>query len=383
MTSKERLRLALNHQEPDRVPYDLDSTVVSGISIVALQHWLDVLQLPHEPLEIGDVIQQLGKVPESLLQYLKVDTRAVNPDDPAGWELKFTEDDTYRYFVDEWGITWRMPKEGGHYFDMYRHPLKDIASIEEIKAHPWPNPSDATRYANLKAKVAEMKRLNEAGIVLGRMGAGIVEIASWVRGVDNFYMDLAADPKLACYLMDTIAEIKMVYWEKALDEIGEDVMVVPEADDLAGQDGLLISLEMYRKLIKPRHEKLLSFIRRRAPHVKIFFHCCGSVRDLIPDLIDVGVDIINPVQVSAKGMGTKELKRLFGSDITFWGGGVDTQKILPWGTPERVRDEVKRRIDDLAPGGGFVFSAVHNIQADVPTANLIAMWETLQEYGKY
>ena len=154
-------------------------------------------------------------------------------------------------------------------------------------------------------------------------------------------------------------------------------------DDLGTQGGPLISPDMYRRLIKPRQQELFSFIKKKAPHAKIFFHSCGSVYHFIGDLIEAGVDILNPVQVAAADMDSKRLKKEFGNDVVFWGGGVDTQRVLPYGTPQEVRDEVKRRLDDLAPSGGFVFATVHNIQGDVPPENIVAMWETLQEYGSY
>jgi uroporphyrinogen decarboxylase len=161
-------------------------------------------------------------------------------------------------------------------------------------------------------------------------------------------------------------------------------MIVSEADDLASQNRLLVSPELYRKLIKPRHARLFAFIKQQAKTpVKIFYHSCGAVSELLPDLIESGIDILNPVQVSAAKMDTRELKRRYGGKLTFYGGGIDTQRILPRGTPAEVRDEVRRRIDDLAPGGGFIFNTVHNIQADVPPENIVAMRETLAEFGVY
>lgn len=175
----------------------------------------------------------------------------------------------------------------------------------------------------------------------------------------------------------------MRYWEKALSIVGDLVDVVQEGDDYGGQNGLLISPQIWRQVFKPRLKQLFSHIKRHAPHVFVFFHSCGSIYEIIPDLIEVGVDILNPVQVAAANMDTKRLKREFGKDLTFWGGGVDKQKVLPRETPEQVREEVKRRIEDLAVGGGFVFTTVHNIQADVPPENILAMWEALQEFGRY
>jgi uroporphyrinogen decarboxylase len=181
-----------------------------------------------------------------------------------------------------------------------------------------------------------------------------------------------------------IHEVQMGYWDKALEIVGDNIDIVMHSDDLGMQNSPMMSPDMYRRFVKPLHQELIGMLKKKAKgEVKFLLHSCGSVRALIPDFIDVGVDILNPIQVSAAGMDTAELKKEFGKDMCFCGGGVDTQEILPRGTPEQVRDEVKRRLDDLAPGGGYIFAAVHNIQADVPPENLQAMYETLQEYGRY
>ena len=183
--------------------------------------------------------------------------------------------------------------------------------------------------------------------------------------------------------MDKMLEMKMQFWDAILGKWGDKLDIVQEQDDMGTQTGLLISPELYRKMIKPRQKILFDHIKKKAPHIKIFFHSCGSIRPIIADLIEVGADILNPVQVSAAGMEATRLKKDFGKDITFWGGGIDTQYTLPKGSAEDVKNEVRRRIDELGPGGGFVFAPVHNIQAEVPPENLIAMWETILKYGKY
>ena len=182
--------------------------------------------------------------------------------------------------------------------------------------------------------------------------------------------------------METITDIYIESCNRYLDYVGPYIQVFTYWDDVAGQNGWLIRPELYRKLIKPKQKRLVEAIKKKT-NAKLFYHSCGATRDLIPDLIEIGFDILNPVQVSAKGMDTKELKAQFGRDIVFWGGGVDTQHVLPFGKPQEVVDEVKRRIDDLAPGGGFVFAAVHNIQALVPPENIVAAFDTALEYGKY
>ena len=201
--------------------------------------------------------------------------------------------------------------------------------------------------------------------------------------MSNFLIDMIFNPSVAEFILDKVLEFKIIYWGKALQEVGDQIFVAAEADDIAGQSSFLISPEMYRKYLKPRHTHLFSYFKKIAPNVKIFFHSCGAVYNLIPDFIESGIDILNPIQVSAAGMDTNKLKKEFGKDIVFWGGGVDAQKILPRGTPQEVKNEVKRRINDLAPGGGFVFSPVYCIQRDVPPENIDAMIEALQNNWKY
>jgi uroporphyrinogen decarboxylase len=201
-------------------------------------------------------------------------------------------------------------------------------------------------------------------------------------GLEKFLMALVAEPKFADRLMEKITDIYIESCDAYLDQVGPYIQVFTYWDDVNTQTGWMIRPELYRRMIKPKQKRLVDGIKKKT-RAKIFIHVCGAVGDLIPDLIDVGFDIVNPVQVSARGMDTQKLKREFGKDIVFWGGGVDTQHVLPFGSPVQVADEVKRRIDDLAPGGGFVFSAVHNIQAFVPPENIVATFDTALEFGGY
>jgi uroporphyrinogen decarboxylase len=182
--------------------------------------------------------------------------------------------------------------------------------------------------------------------------------------------------------MERVLEVKLAWWGAILPELGDAVDVVGEADDLGGQTTPLFAPRTYRELVKPLHAELFAFIRART-RAKVFFHSCGAIRELLPDLVEIGVDVLNPVQVSATGMETAALKRDFGRDLVFWGGGVDTQRILGGGSPDEVRAEVRRRVADLREGGGFVFAAVHNVQPNVPPGNLVAMWETWREEAAY
>lgn len=386
MNSYERVKAALEHREADRIPFDLGGSVLTGINRKAYVALRDYLGLPKKEIRILDPMQQLARPDDDFLTRLEVDVACVDPDAPSSPGLK-TEpvlDGAYWRMKDEWGIEWRMPEEGGLYYDMTGHPLSEVSSVAELDRYPWPNPADPARFATLKARADAAVFGEKKAYILGRQYAGIWETALWMSGFEKFFTDMMVEKDYAHALMERITELKMIYWERALEAVGDNVLIASEADDLATQSSLLCSPELYRELVHPYHKKLFAFIKSKARKpVHIFYHTCGAVKPLIPYLIEEGVDILNPVQVNADGMDTAELKREFGADVTFWGGGVDTQRVLPFGTPAEVRDEVHRRIDDLAPGGGFVFAAVHNVQGDVPPENFMAMWDALREFGVY
>jgi uroporphyrinogen decarboxylase len=384
MNSRQRVKLALDHKEPDRIPFDLGGTVLTSIHVNAYRNLRRYLGLPEVDVQVMDVFQQIAVVDEDVRQRLGSDCRNVAPRSSATFKIVVNENDMpgYRFFHDEWGIGWRMPKDGGFYYDMFDHPLSGFSSIDDIKNYPWPNPVDPARFTGLAERARHVADVQGEPVILGGLAAGFIELTAWTRGFARFYPDLVTNLDWMTYLMDTLIDLKLAYWEVALPLVGDYADVVQEADDLAGQFGLLISPDIYRRVIKPRHKKIMDFIKARSK-AKIFFHSCGAIREIIPDLIEIGVDIINPVQVSATGMESAALKRDFGKEITFWGGLVDTQRVFTDGTPAEVRDDVRRHIDDLGPDGGFVAAAVHNIQANVPPENIMAMWETLQEFGKY
>lgn len=382
MNSRERLNLALNHQEPDRIPFDLGATVLTSIHHKSYTALRKHLGLPEVKPQIVDIFQQIVTVDDDMRDLLKVDVRDVAPRSSATFRIDIKEMEGYTYFYDEWGIGWKMPKEGGWYYDMFDHPLKDAQTIADIENYPWPDPVDPARFAGMAERARHAGEVEGQAVFMGGLSAGIMEMAAWMRGFANYFSDFAINEKLLVALMSKVMELKMAYWEKALAEVGDCVDAIGEADDFAGQFRMLISPATYRRMVKPLHKQLFDFIHARTK-AKIFFHSCGSIRPVIPDLIEIGVDILNPVQVSATGMDSAELKREFGKDIVFWGGGVDTQRVFGSGTPQEVSDDVRRRIDDLAPGGGFVFATVHNIQGNVPAQNIMAMWDTLQQYGNY
>lgn len=383
MTSRQRLETALAHREPDRIPLDLGAMPFTGIVKVAYRNYVAAhgLDLP-EP-ETQDLKQQLARVDPRLLDSLGVDTRPVARGRLGMNQQQLELVDGYERFTDEWQMGWRRPVPHGLYFDLYHHPWQHHADLDSLKTQRFPDPTADGRFAGTVEEVAKIVAAEKA-VVVGGVCAGIWEMSLWGRGYDQFLLDMAADPELADWLIGTLCDLKLAYWEKLLGLVGEHVSVCYEADDLAAQDAPIVSPGMYRRLVKPHQRRLFAGIKQYAPHVKIVYHTDGAVSSLIPDLIDLGIDALNPIQVNCPGMGdTAWLKREYGRDLSFWGGGCDSQTTLPFGTPEQVREEVKRRIGDLAPGGGYVFAGVHNIQADVPPANLAALWETFAEEAGY
>ena len=381
MNSKERVALALRHQEPDHVPFDLGGTGLTTLHFTAYRNLRQRLGLPPVKPRVAAMAEQLAMVDDDVAERLQADVSPVKPDPASGFQFSFHDEGGYEAYFDEWGIGWRKPKDGGFYYDMYRHPLAGVESLVGMEAVRFPDPLDDQRFATLRAQ-AEAAAAAGKAVALWGPCAGVLEVYSWMRGYEPFYVDLAVHQDLVAAMLDRMVEWKCAFWERALGEIGHLVDVVVEADDMAGQERLLFSPVTYRCLVKPRHKRLFEFIKAQAP-VKLFFHSCGASRPLIPDLIEVGVDILNPVQIAAAGMDPVALKRDFGRDLVFWGGGVDTQQVLGTGTPAQVRDDVRRNIEALAPGGGFVFAAVHDIQANVPAENIMALWDAWHEYGSY
>ena len=382
MNSRERVLTALNHKEPDRVPFDLGGTVVTGIHYKAYAALRALLGLPAREPKIIDMIQQLALVEDDVMDRLGVDVKNISPRSSASFQITVGDMGDYTYFYDEFKIGWRSPKDGGWYYDMFDPPLAGQITVDDVDRFPLPAPLDPARFTGLREMAIRVRDEEQRAVVMGNISAGIFELLTWTRGYADAYADWGSGSPVARRLMDRVLQMQLAYWEKALGEVGDVIDVAQIADDVAGQQGLLISPRSYRKLLKPLHKELCDFIHARTG-AKIFMHSCGAIRAIIPDLIEIGVDIINPVQVSAVGMDSAELKAEFGKDITFWGGGVDTQGVFGTGTPDDVRADVRRRLRDFMPGGGFIFNTVHNIQGNVPAENIMAMWETMREYGVY
>jgi len=385
-TSFQRVFTALEHKEPDRVPIDLGGTAVTGINIHALRKLKDHLGIPGDVL-LRDQVTQLAVTDDATFAHLDLDVRCVLPQLPANPGPARDEGRVGSHYrlTDEWGMGWQMPVDGGHYYDLYQSPLANAQTVQDVENFPWPDPFDAARYVGMRAAADQVVYNEKKAFILERMSSGMWEHAMWMTGYEKFFSDMITNQPLVHAIMSKILEIKMAYWGKALEQMGDYPVIISEADDLGGQSSLLVSLKMYKNLIWPYHKKLFEFIKSKARgKAYIFFHNDGAIYPTIPLLIEAGVDILNPWQVNCAGMDdTAKFKREYGRDLTIWGGSCDTQRVMPFGTPQDVRNETRRRIEELAPGGGFIFAPIHVIQAGVPAENILAWWETWQEYSKY
>jgi uroporphyrinogen decarboxylase len=377
VNSRERLLTALDHREPDRIPLDLGSTQATGIHEAAYRRLRKHLGLPPVTPVIVDTVQGLAEPDEDIIDRFGVDVRGLYPLNSHNWKVDAVDAGDNWEYLDEWGITHRKPKAGGLYYSIVKSPLAGEIVADAVRKYPWPATGDPRRVEGLRERALEFRARGRAVMIKGVL-TGAFEMGQRLRGPENLLMDLATDEEPSRVLLDKLIELKLSFWETALTRLGDVVDVIAEFDDYGTQESQLISPRMFRELFKPRLAALFRRIRELAPAAKLFFHSCGNVRPLIPDFIELGVDILNPVHTRAAGMEPAALKRDFGKDLIFWGGGVDTQGILPLGTPQQVKDDVRRNIDALAPGGGYVFSTVHNIQADVPPENIVAMYEALR-----
>ncbi len=382
MTHRERFKRALSHRESDHVPFDIGGSVITGIASIACEKLIARLGLPSRPIHIRNIMSQTAEIDEDILEYFGVDTRPTDLHEPTGWRLEIFEQDGYECFIDEWKITYARPLASRLSYDIVGHPLSNVQTIEEIERFPWPNGADPARFTGLAEQAKYLSETRQVGVILETNIGGIYEWPAWLRGVENFLTDLADNPMMAQALMEKITEFKIAFWETALTKAGKWIDLVRESDDLAGQNGLFFSKDTYHKFMKPLHKRIFETIRKHTD-AAICLHSCGSVWDLIPDLIETGINVLNPVQVGAANMDTKALKREFGHDLVFWGGACDSQKVLPYATPAEVKEEARRIIGDLAPGGGYIFAPINMIQSDVPPHNIIALWEAIRDYGNY
>jgi uroporphyrinogen decarboxylase len=389
MNSRERIQTCLSHKEPDRIPYDLAGTTVTAITKNA---YIRAMQQRGLSCLIGDdeidPIQQIVTPTEDILVMLNTDARRLGAQRITEYRNNKRVSGNVIEVTDFYGCNWKFETGKDLYFHMISSPLEKADTLSG-SLHLLPRPDWKSFTAVIRRNLEEqIKKIGDFCGVADRNTAGLTENSLRIRGYETWFMDVLADPSGVEALFDIIVEDKLRYWDAIIDwavETGNEhkISVISECDDLGSQTSTIIDPSLLRQMVIPRFKTIFTHVKKRLPHVKTFMHSCGAIYELIPDLIEAGLDILNPVQFTATGMDLKELKRNFGDAITFWGGGIDTQSTLNKGNPSQVADEVKRIIDILAPGGGFVFAPVHNVQDDVPPENFWAMWDTLQEYGKY
>ena len=382
MTSRQRMLKSLNHQEPDRVPIDLGGNQ-TGIHKFAYQALLEHLGMEDE-LEIMDAVQQLARPSEAVLERLHVDTRYVAAGAASGFQgdivIHQRDGRTWHDLVDEFGIRWSMPDDQPLYMDITHHPLRH-AAIDDVGNYPFPKGDDPGRFEGLRERALAIRNETPYAVVSGISGV-VYEICWYMRGLEQWFMDMVTQPEFCEALLDQTLKFWMDWFRLFLDEVADVVDVIMIGDDLTGQQGPLFRPDFYRGVVKPRHKRLVQYIRSRT-EAKIWYHTCGSCAGYIPDLLDNGIHALNPVQISAAAMEPADLKARFGDRLVFWGGSIDAQHVLPYAPPETVREHVRRHLEIWKPGGGYVFNSVHNIQAGVPAENILALYDAAYDYGFY
>jgi uroporphyrinogen decarboxylase len=370
MTSRERVQCALNHEQPDRVPIDFGG-IVTSFTYGAYNRFVRHFRIREPKARIGG-FKVMVDTDEEILEMLRADFRNIyfSPSGPR-WQTTFHDDGT---MTDVWGI---RSCDVGDYYEMREFPLKD-ATADDIETYPWPDFTDAGAYEGLREKAERLHRETSYSLV-GTSAVNILERSQWLRGIGEFFVDMMINEEFAVALMDKMMELLKQFLDRYLDAVGPYIDVFCMGDDLASQGELLMSPSLYRRLIKPRHAEAYAYIKERT-RAKIFHHSCGAVYPLIGDMLEIGLDILNPVQPRAKGMDKEKLKREFGDRLCFW-GGVDIQHTLPRGTPDEIRAEVLATIRTLGRGGGLVLGPAHNVQSDVDPGNLLLMVEAATAPG--
>lgn len=404
MTSRERILAAVEHREPDRVPIDCGAMRSTGIQAIAYNRLKSHLGVKTGHTRVYDFVQQLAEPEDFYLESFGVDAINAGRSFPhTGWRewalpdgspceapdyLDLRKEGNDWFVYDNQTLVGRMAG-GTTYFSQTCWPFEDDDWFTRLDQLPrvmgsviWagiPEPMYAKGHspANLQRIADHLKHLRatqDRAIMLA-LGANLFEWGTFLRRMDNFLLDLAGDRPKAEALLDRLVESHLAGFDRILPLVAGYVDIVQLGDDLGMEKGPFMSPRMYREIFMPRHRTLVTHIKKAHPHLKVFLHSCGSIAALLPHIIEAGFDIINPVQISARDMEPARLKKDFGRDITFWGGGCDTQKVLPRGTPKEVREHVRRNRDILGAGGGFVFAPVHNILAEVPPENVVALYE--------
>ncbi len=414
MTSRERLLMAVNHKEADRVPRDLGSTPSSNISAIAYNRVKQALNIKGGHTRVYDVVQQVVIPEETILDRFSIDVldigRTFNTKDSDWYDVTLGDGSTAQYpswfrpvrqengqyhaFLKDGRLAGKMPV-GATFFDQTIFPYVDgypdnfDRLAEDMKSvvwsafthSPWDHGDEPDFWQQMRDNALELRRTSDRAIMLV-LGCNLFEWGTFLRRIDNFMMDLYLEEENVERLVGALLEMHMENLKKACNYLGDVVDIIRFGDDLGMNTGPLMSPEIYRKFFKKAHQQMFRYVREHS-NMKIFLHSCGSIYRILPDLIDAGLEIINPVQTGCFEMEPNRLKREFGKDITFWGGGADVTNLLNHGTPQQVKDDVKRRLDIFMKDGGYVFNSVHNLMPDHKAENIIAMYEALDEFGVY
>jgi uroporphyrinogen decarboxylase len=368
MTPRERVQAALQHREVDRCPIDLGGTPNSTMCKGAYERLKVFLGIHAPTRELNKAFNTVA-MDRAVLDRLPVDTRGVFANPPVRSKARWLSKHT---FLSDWGVTYRQPDNSSQ-FDVVSHPLEE-AMIEDLENYDWPDVDDEGRYAGLRDRARDLRE-NTNYALCGSTGDSTIFDKSWIlRGMERFMMDLLLDPEFALALMQRVMQLQMRRHEQFLKEVGQYLDAIMISDDMGIQNGLLIGPKLYRKKVKPFHRQFVRFVKERTD-AKVVMHACGSIVDIIEDYIEIGVDALNPMQVSAANMSPCNLKQRFGERIGFW-GGIDTQELLPRGRSQDVRQAVRDIIRVMGlSNGGYILSASHNVQDDVPPENVWAMLE--------
>jgi uroporphyrinogen decarboxylase len=412
-TSRERVLQAVDHQQPDRVPIDLSGHRASGISAMAYHKLKQYLGIQQGAVYVYDMIQQLAIIEPMVMERFGVDTielgRGFNllPSDWQDWELPDGTPCKIPFYIhpvrvgEEWrifhddGTLIAVQRPGCNYFEQVNWPLagrmysEDASNFENlgsdfersmwtaIASPPAPLGMDEKGLKQLAAGAKALRQSSERAIV-GLLGANLLEMGQFLFGMENFFTLLASEPSQAHRFLDKVMELHLEKLRRFVSAVGPYIDIIQFNDDLGMQTGPQISVKMYKEFFHPRF-KLLFETSKKLTGARIMLHSCGGIYPLLPYLVEAGMEILQPVQTSSRGMEPERLKSEFGKDICFWGGGCDTQYLLGRGTPEQVAADVRHRVEVFAPGGGFVFQQIHNIQADVPPENIVAMFDAIDK----
>ena len=373
MNPRERFEAVVNHREPDRIPVDLGRHVGSlhRLSYTNLVENLADPDLKNQDKILDRMVQNVF-LDEKLLRKFNVDFRWLVPNWVGVHEV--ADEDAY---LDMWGIKWTYMLDS---YSMVDSPLKDVP-IEGLDGYAWPDPYDSQMFAGLREQAKHWYENTDYVIVADSIKGGLLTKALQIRGYEAFFSDLAQDIPYAEALLDKLLWLYKEMWSQYLKEVGPYVQMVYFTDDIGAQNSMMISPDTFRSLLKPRLKDLIDHIKNLAD-VKFMYHTDGSVVPVIGDIIEMGVDILNPIQTSAMGMDTYAMKETYGDRLCFH-GAIDVQQMLPFSTPEEVRYDVAKRIFDLGRGGGYILSPCHNIGADVSPENILALFDAAKELGRY